>query len=418
MIHNFDQIDIIRDPYRALLSSGRTYAAFEKGTTIPLIHELRHHGTIIDPMAGFGSLMQFCSEIDVSSFNIEYNPPTFLWGIISNPKYSTEITGIIDALIANKRKMPKIRKRADVSEAWFTTPSQEIIVKLFRKILKISTEHITKEMQEQISLAILIPFVGRLACFVQGNIVTHVKRGGICIYDGLTEDFDRYLVVLKKSVTNIQEKCVNDNHEFVFGDLRTIKLDRKFSAFVTSPPYPNSRDYYKMFAPENDCLLFLKSEGLINGLTVDEPLISCVSVSKYPNKNIIYRDDISSSSAQNFIEYLINYEGKKKQAKYDNRVYYIPYFTSYFYQIEMAYRNFANYLEDTFEGYIIVVNNTARNRVIPVAESIVELFQAIGYNAAINKKYSRELSHVGSINPKVKGFKAKHMEHSIKVWRK
>jgi hypothetical protein len=95
----------------------------------------------------------------------------------------------------------------------------------------------------------------------------------------------------------------------------------------------------------------------------------------------------------------------------------VPYFSNYFYGIQQAYFNFINYLTDSFEGYIIVTNNTARNRVIPVAESIVEMFQEWDMCAEIVHKYDRELSHVGTINPKVKGFKARHMEYTIRVWR-
>ena len=251
---------------------------------------------------------------------------------------------------------------------------------------------------------------------MSGNIVTHVKPGGICIYEGFREDFDRYLLVLKTRLSDIGRKCVNKNQEVVFGDLRTIKLEKKYSAFITSPPYPNSRDYYKMFAPENDCLLFLQSRDLIKGFAMKKLTISCSSVSKYPNKNIDYIQNISSKSAQAFIKYIIGFSGSKT-AEYDNRVYYAPYFGNYFCDIEQAYRNFANYLQQSCEGYVVVINNTARRKVIPLAESIIELFDALGFKAKINEKYTRELSHVGSINPKVKGFKARHMEYAIKVWR-
>ena len=119
-----------------------------------------------------------------------------------------------------------------------------------------------------------------------------------------------------------------------------------------------------MFAPENDCLTFLRAQGDIENLVVKEQLIGSVRVSKYSNKNIDYDKELSSS-ARSFIKYISEFEGKKRRAKYDNTIYYVPYFSNYFYQIEQAYRNFANYLTDAFEGYIVVTNNTARNRVIP-----------------------------------------------------
>ena len=57
------------------------------------------------------------------------------------------------------------------------------------------------------------------------------------------------------------------------------------------------------------------------------------------------------------------------------------------------------------------------NRVIPVAQSIEELFHQLNINATIIDKYTGGLSHVGTINPRVKGFKTRHMEYTIKVWR-
>jgi hypothetical protein len=408
--------NMVREPYRALFSTGRTYAAFEKKTTLPLIDQLMHHKVIIDPMAGYGSLMNFCSEIGIATCNIEYNPPAYLWGVLNNPKYSDIIIEFIDSLIHKEGKFRTIRERVDVSDLWFSPLSYNIISDLFRLIYNISSEFIDENHREEISLALLLPFVGRLACYVPGNVVANVKQGGMCIYTGIPDDFDNYLMALKEKIDGIKRSSINKNHEFIFGDLRTIKLENKFSAFITSPPYPNSRDYFKMFAPENECLLFLKSQKLINGLIIEEPLISCVCVSEYRNKNIDYINDISSESARTFIEYLVNFKGKK-QAKYDMSVYYIPYFSNYFYSMERAYRNFASYLTDNAEGYIIVVNNTARDKIIPVAESTVEVFNQMGFKAKKVDIYTRELSHVGSINPRVKGFKAKHTEYTIKVWR-
>lgn len=415
-VNGYD-LDMLREPYRALMGAGRTYAAFDSETTFPLIDALHTHGTIADPMAGYGTLMTMCAQKGISTFNLEGNPPAYLWGILNNPKNSDNIIQIIDRLLHIRNKVPQIDKIADISDDWYSPRSYTIIRALFKIISEVNDIRADPQYQQDISLALLVPFTGRLASYVPGNIVANVKRGGICVYKGLSDDFDRYLTATKSKLIVISKTSINKNHEFVFGNLITAELDRKFSAFITSPPYPNSRDYYAMFAPENDCLTFLRAQGDIENLVVKEQLIGSVRVSKYSNKNIDYDKELSSSSARSFIKYISEFEGKKRRAKYDNTIYYVPYFSNYFYQIEQAYRNFANYLTDAFEGYIVVTNNTARNRVIPVAQSIEELFHQLNINATIIDKYTRELSHVGTINPRVKGFKTRHMEYTIKVWR-
>ena len=83
--------------------------------------------------------------------------------------------------------------------------------------------------------------------------------------------------------------------------------------------------------------------------------------------------------------------------------------------IEKSYENISKLLSKDFEGYIIAVNNTARKKVIPVAEMIIETWKRLGFKASIYA--TKELSTVGGINPRAKGISAKHMEYTIKVWR-
>ncbi|MFC1991481.1 hypothetical protein ACFLVC_01965 [Chloroflexota bacterium] len=411
-------LDTVREPYRALLTVGRTYAAFKPATTIPLIERLRDHDTIADPMAGFGTLMNLCSQRGISTFNIEYNPPTYLWGFLNNPRNTPIIMDFIDHLLRLEVKFPEMQKKAEISDEWFTPTSLDAISHLYGLLSNLAPATVNLTQRQDIILALVIPFVGRLSCHVPGNIVANVKRGGICFYRGLSDDFNRYLQVIKARLNAIDQISTNNNHEFLFGNLKTINPARRLSAFITSPPYPNSRDYYQMFAPENNCLEYLKSKKIIVDLTVTEQLIGSVLVSKYADKNIDYHNQVSSESARTFIDRIATFEGRKRRSKYDNTVYYVPYFSNYFFNIEAAYRNFVRFLENRFEGYIVVVNNTARNISIPVAQSIIELFHHMGIEAETVEEYTRELSHVGSINPRVKGFKAKHMEYTIKVWRR
>ncbi|MDD2466840.1 MAG: hypothetical protein PHI97_22830 [Desulfobulbus sp.] len=411
-----NKLEMLRGPYRSLLNTGRTYAAFEENTILPLILRLNNYNFIADPMAGFGGLMRIGAKNEISTLNIELNPPSYLWMVVTNPINSKIILNILNAILAENLNFLKFDKIAEISSEWFSDLSINKIILLYSFIYKITKNYVDFDLLEDISLSILLPFVGRFSSYVNGNIVTHVKKGGICVYKGIFDDFYNYILSMRKFIENISNNYNRGRHSVFYGDLRTFKIKTKINAFITSPPYPNSRDYDKMFAPENNCLSVLKNEKLINGFNEVEQLISSPIVSKYKEKNIDYADEIFSESAVKFIDYIVNYNSSKN-AMYDNKVYYAPYFTNYFLQIQKAYKNFIGYLDENCEGFIVVVNNTARGKVIPVAESIVEIFKKFGFESCICSDYTRELFHFGSINPRAKGFRAKHMEYIINVRR-
>jgi len=107
---------------------------------------------------------------------------------------------------------------------------------------------------------------------------------------------------------------------------------------------------------------------------------------------------------------------KREKASYDNKVYYIPYFSRYFFDLEQAYVNIIPSLRKNFEGYINVVNNTTRDQIVPLAQFIIEFWKRNGFNTEIFSQ--KESFHVGTKNPRARGFKAKHMEYIIKISRR
>lgn len=182
---------------------------------------------------------------------------------------------------------------------------------------------------------------------------------------------------------------------------------------ITSPPYPNREDYSKMFAPELELLGALSREGLIGDYTSTKALIGSVHVSRPAAHS---RRQLVSSSAQRFLETLPRHiEGAK--GHYDYTVYYEPYYRTYFEDIERAYTNVAASVAGGFAGYIIVTNNTARGLVIPVAEAICEIWRELGFRSHIVDEWTEEKFHVGAINPRARGIRAKHVEYIIKVER-
>lgn len=418
----FGNLSFIRGIYRSLLKSGRTYAAFEKDQVLPLVEKLAERQEILDPMAGYGTLMSYCSGLNVSTFLIENNPPAYLWEVLTHPGNAEKFIMLAERLKESKSNWPKPNLKVSVSNDWFPEESKIIILQLIYLCRDIINEmQLAEGNNDEICLAFLLPFVGRFSSSVPGNIVTNVKRGGICIYIGWQTDFIDYIdaLVVRLKLNSHRSTCKAFRHQIMYGDCRTIELpERRFAAMITSPPFPNSQDYSSMFAPENALLAELTNKKLIVGYPILHPLIGSVHVSSIKAKNGNSGYKITSSSAKKFLSDIEKFKvkTKSKSAKYDIEVYYLHYFASYFSELEKAFANISKALSKDFKGYVIVVNNTARNIVVPISGAVVETWRSLGFKAEMYS--TREMSHLGSINPRATGLRARHMEYTIKVWRK
>ena len=417
---NLEKYCMIRDIYRALFQNNRTYAGFEIKRIIPLVENLAHHKIILDPMAGYGGLIEACQKNKklVSAFCIEYNPPAYFWQILSNPNNSEKLIKLCHIIYNLKDKWPSTEKIADSSNYFFTDSSFELLKELYELCLFATDKiDINKNNQIMLALAFLLPFVGRFSSCVQGNIVTHVKIGGMVVFLNWEDNFLNYIEFLEKYLGKKQFGNNKRNHISILGNSKKLRInDVKFKAMITSPPYPNSRSYSGMFGPENEFLKKLENEGYIKNIALRERLIGSPKVSVKKNEKKINISDVKSHVAKKFLKNIESYDGKKYQ-KYDNKIYYIPFYSKYFHELEIAYENIALMLDDEFEGYIIVVDNTCRKEVVPVAQFIEETWKRMGFNASTVKELTREISHVGGINPRVKGFTARHNEYTIRINR-
>lgn len=415
-------LSFIRGIYRNLLKSGRTYAAFEEDQVFPLVQKLAERREILDPMAGYGTLMSYCSKLNVSAFSIEYNPPAYLWQVLIHPGNALKFITLAQRLKESRKNWPEANVKVSVSKDWFPDESNRIILILFSLCKQILIEmQLNNSNTEELCIAFLLPFVGRFSSSVPGNIVIHTKRGGICVYTGWETDFNNYIDAVVARLMLMLDSSVYNNirHQVIYGDCRTIELpESKFSAMITSPPFPNSQDYSSMFAPENACLVELTNRKLIIGYNFTRTLIGTVYVSSIKAHNAGKEYIISSKSGRKFLSDIENFKGKTKNAQYDIKIYYLPYFASYFAELEKAFVNVSKALSNNFEGYIIVVNNTARNLIVPISDAVVEIWRSLGFEADIDSDRTREMSHLGSINPRAKGLRARHMEYTIRVRRK
>jgi hypothetical protein len=390
-----------------LLNTGRSYAAFTKRDE-DLLNSLKTEKEIVDPMSGYGSLTKYCSERDLKSYCVEYNLPQYLWQLLCHPEHSTRYIEAARSMLSFRKDWPNVRTRGIASDDWFPEESQTVLMDL----LDLSRRAIEKSFDEDranLSTAFLLPFVGRLSCSIPGDIVTHVKKGGICVYAGWKDDFELYLRALILTLERITEASVCKEHTIAHGDARTFRFPKKrFGAMLTSPPYPNHRDFVSMFAPEHAFLDILKVSGSVTSRVAAEHIIGSNFVSERPLAIP------TTGAAKGFLKSITELKRNETAIRHD-RQYYIPYFENYFADLETAYGNIAPSLKLKAQGYIVVVNNTHRNLLIPVSEVIVEIWKSLGFNASIST--STEAFHVGTKNPRARGLRARHTEHVVRIWR-
>ena len=393
--------------YRGLITKGRTYACFDYETLKLLGSLLENRREILDPMSGYGTLMTYCANTGKKAYLLEINPPAFLWQYLIHPSNKDLILTIIHRFISKVNECYAPNVRAECSDEWLTEEAINISISIYQSLCKITSEFITdKILIEQTALSILLPFVFRISTSINGD-TAFVKKGGICVYYNYKTDLNFYLKQI--SAMLYSNLSISQVHTINLGDCRDNVLPlNRFEAMITSPPYPNYRDYRKMFGPENYLLDQFEKRKLIS---FSLPQNNVIGTNKVKGREA---DIINNPVVNNFLDKLCKYKGTKK-AEIDNARYYVPYFRNYFYDMELAYENIAKSLANKFEGYIIVTNNTVRNFIVPVAESIIYKWNSMGYNAEEFK--STEKFHVGTKNPHTKGLKAKHSEYIIKVWK-
>lgn len=401
--HRLSRTTMIRDVYRSLLNTGRTYAAF-RDEDRELFRNLSPSSVVLDPMSGYGRTTEFCASLNISSTTVETNPPQYLWQVLTQPETAVQFSQFADLVLTHRRKWPKTRTTVVASDDYFPDPCLDLIQRLIDDLPIPATD-----LPDHHRLALILPFIGRFSCSVPGDNSTHVKRGGICVLRNWQTDFQEYLVAVRNLTQRIASRPRGKEHQVVFADARSVSFGRsRFRSMVTSPPYPNFRDFASMLEPENVLLSLLHAKGL--------PSIPL------PNPDIIGSNFVSgkrtttpsTAAASEFLQRLDG-SATTPRGKSDNRSYYYPYFSRYFALLEQAYRNISKYAAKEFRGFVIVVNNTHRGRVIPVAEVVCELWQSLGFTTSIFRQ--SELSHVGSKNPRARGVRAKHQEYVVEITR-
>jgi hypothetical protein len=400
---------LLRDVYRSLINSGRTYAAFrdeDRSTVARLVDR----SPVLDPMSGYGGLARLCAELGIESFGIEYNPAQYFWQLLSHPARTDMHLRAIATLLVQRRNWPRSRQRAVVADEFFPDDTLALVERLFTLIQTTVAELPASVAKPwEVTASLLLPFSGRLACTSPGDVSTHTKEGGTCVLLGWQDDFCSYLDALRSHLERIRDRSKCINHDVILGDARSVDLgNRRFRSMFTSPPYPNHRDFSSILLPENTLLNLIGSSNGFDVPFVREGIIGSNFV-----KGAKLRCP-TSPVANSFMAEALTVH-RNKRAEYDDEVYYIPYFRNYFCSLETAYQHVARYLHASFEGYVVIVNNTHRGIVIPVSEVVQDIWQSLGFRTEVF--HTMESSHLGAKNPRAKGMRALHTEYVVRIWR-
>lgn len=362
---------------------------------------------MLDPTSGYGTATQLAVERGISAFCLELNEPQYLWQVLTHP-LNREVVTAVTGLLRKKLRRRRGTQCAVVSEELYPEPARVVIRGLRDALLEcvpaggIST-------REDLADAVILPFVGRLACMRPSHNPAHVKRGGgICVLRGWEDDFRDYMDALGSLLSRLPVPESSElDYGLALGDARDFDFGtRAFDAVLTSPPYPNRADYSALFLPEIDYLSWARHRLAPSA----DPLIGSVLVSERTGAKS------TSSVAAEFLERADDVaKAHGAGAAYDQRVYYRPYFEEYFGGLELAWVNAERALSEDSLGYIVVVNNTHRGLVVPVAEFVQEVWRGLGFEAEVSD--TSEHTHVGTKNPRARGVRAVHSRHVIEIRR-
>lgn len=399
------EIENISHIYKGLIARNRAFGSFKEKDELDIILEditqnISLGERILDPMSGYGGGMRFWGRNGFKTTNIELNPPAYYWQILNNPSNIIKIQISIKQLLNRIKELPQIKQSISVSDNFFTPVSIDLISKIYELIYSINED-------KELSIAIMLPFVSRFAHYQRSSTnITHFKEGGLCSYVNWNLDFIKYLKSLNALLEEESKQYLESDHTNILSDIMDVCLDNKFHYFVTSPPYPNYRDYSKFFRIENWVLdNIIEKKNYNFQRMIGSNTVSGKSYGK-----------IESGVVHTFLSELLEKSEKlSKKAKNDIRVYYHPYFCQYFYNIQEAFKKVDSLLTESAIGYIVVNDNITRDILIPVGASIGDIFTSMGYQ--IKEINTSHVSHYGNIGKQAKRINSHHVRHIIKVWK-
>jgi hypothetical protein len=226
---------------------------------------IKNGDTVLDPFCGTGTTLIECKKRNIFSIGIEANPVAHL-AMQAKTNWEINLDDFRTAIdtIANRTEisiknhagtlliLPAEKEKLLIKNSISPLPLHKSLL-LINEIKKYSFtpfyEHLlvgfAKQLVASFSNLHFGPEVG-----VSRNIKTDAKVVELW-YNQMLKMIDDLL---------FEESKFNSKPVLILGDARAINLDYKIDAVITSPPYPNEKDYTRTTRLESVVLDFIKSK--------------------------------------------------------------------------------------------------------------------------------------------------------------
>jgi hypothetical protein len=337
------------------------------------------------------------------------NLPQYLWQRLNDPSLDAITPSAIQLLIREYKSAPILDIPPCAADGYFSEQALQGLLILYDWIREtLAVEGHVVDI-DTIALALLLPFVGRFAAFSETSVAARTRQGGLIILRGWQEDLVVYLNAIRARTELAQRYERRSRHITLLGDSRSYDFSQiEFGSILTSPPFPNTQDYFTMFEPEHQFLAWLSQHRALDIGITQSPLIGQTRVKGSRDVGA----GIQLACVTRFFTEVDRLALTDRQ-KYDEQVYYRRYHQLYFHGIYNALMNVWRSAPNGAKGFIFVVDNTHRGVRVPVAEFIAESVGAVGAKAVVRSL--GEQFHVGTKNPRARGVRAKHERFVIEV---
>lgn len=395
--------------YRSLINLGRAYAAYTHDEGAHIL-QIAAQAPVLDPFSGFGLIHQYGAAISASTIGVELNYPQYLWQLLNNPTKDAQILDTVLTLQRECRFLPEIDVPPCASDKYFSESALEGLLVLYDWIVEVlAADGHHDEARRPIPLALLLPFVGRFSAFSETSVAARTRQGGLILTRGWERDFEVYLHALVARLRTVTLTGSQAHHHTVWGDTRSYDFSQlEFGSVLSSPPFPNTQDYYSMFEPEHHFLNWLATRRRVGFIPKQDALIGQTRIKGTGDRlNFPFLPSVERFFAD------VDRLPLTERQRYDEDIYYRRYHQIYFAGMFDALTNVWRAAPEGAKGFFFVVNNTHRGVRVPVAEAVAECAQSVGARGSVRSL--GEQFHVGTKNPRARGVRAKHERFVIEV---
>jgi tRNA G10 N-methylase Trm11 len=361
--------------------------------------DIKKNSWVLDPFCGGGTTLLACKQAGINSHGFDVLPFSVFLTNVKTKTYDLD-------LLQNQRQELNLNNRVitdfklpsmSIADAAFSEPVLKELVQIKAQIDTIAHQQ-TRDFFNLAFLGILGPVskTSKAGGFLR--IVDRRTRANT-IKPYFLDKLDAMISDVKKTYES--EKGVERVETIAYeGDARELDLDRKYSAVITSPPYPNRHDYTRIYALEM-IFDFINHNDELKQIRYDTLRSHVEAKKKYDTNG--YRPSKSLKKLVGRIEH----NGV-------NNPQVIGMLYGYFEDMYLALSEMKKSL--TKKGKIALVVSNVRFSGVNVP--VDELLSDIGKRVGLKSKGIWKARHRGNSPQQMKDYKRKASRESVVIWEK